>query len=399
MDVRRERGCGDQQIDDSPALGDFVKLTALRAFAEVLVGAVLAGGVALTVAAPTMAETASPSAQASSPVSPASTSMKPSSVATEGEHIVGTYTPRTTTPEGVQVVKVGIYPIDVYDIDYKANSYAMTAYVWMQWNGDIDPTSTLEFTNAIEDWAQLRTNLYEEPQELPNGDKYMIMRLNAHFYQPFDLRNYPLDTQRLTVDIEDSGGTLESLVYVPDMERSGLDAGLTVPGWTIAGLKAEELVHDYGTDFGDANLVDGNVFSAVFYSIEMRRNQNYFVWKLLFPLIIVLITCWVALLLNPRWVELRTGIPFTALLAVVFLQMSYADALPEVAELVLMDKIYVLTYVLVIATLIQVVARTRTLREDSSDAVVSKIWRIDIVSVSIQVLVFTGALAALVLAR
>ena len=55
-------------------------------------------------------------------------------------------------------------------------------------------------------------------------------------------------------------------------------------------------------------------------------------WKLLLPLIVVLCGSWIVLLLEPCQIEVRTGLPATALLTTVFLQQSYVDQLPQVAD-------------------------------------------------------------------
>jgi hypothetical protein len=48
-------------------------------------------------------------------------------------------------------------------------------------------------------------------------------------------------------------------------------------------------------------------------------------------------------------------LPATALLTTVFLQQSYVDQLPQVGYLVLMDKFYVLAYLLLFITLIRII--------------------------------------------
>ena len=83
--------------------------------------------------------------------------------------------------------------------------------------------------------------------------------------------------------------------------------------------------------------------------------MSYFYWKLLLPLIVVLCGSWIVLLLEPCQIDVRTGLPATALLTTVFLQQGYVDQLPQVGYLVLMDKFYVLAYLLLFITLIRII--------------------------------------------
>jgi hypothetical protein len=69
----------------------------------------------------------------------------------------------------------------------------------------------------------------------------------------------------------------------------------------------------------------------------------------------ICIRCWRSLWLNPGYVESRVTIPVIALLTIVFLQQSYSHALPEIGYLVLLDKIYALSYLLVITAIMEAI--------------------------------------------
>lgn len=107
-------------------------------------------------------------------------------------------------PASAKVVKVGYYPITIYDIDAQSNTCWITAYLWVKWKGGDDPTASLELANAVEESAMTFTPAYDEPYTLPDGSKYQVLRMNGRFYEPYDLRRYPLDHQHISVYIEDS---------------------------------------------------------------------------------------------------------------------------------------------------------------------------------------------------
>jgi len=52
-----------------------------------------------------------------------------------------------------------------------------------------------------------------------------------------------------------------------------------------------------------------------------------------------------------------------SLLTAVFLQQSYSDALPDVGYMVLMDKIYLLAYLLIAAVILRLILIGNRLRE------------------------------------
>jgi hypothetical protein len=81
----------------------------------------------------------------------------------------------------------------------------------------------------------------------------------------------------------------------------------------------------------------------------------------------------------------------TALLTTVFMQQGYTSNLPEVNYLVLMDKIYVVVYLLIILSLVQVVIQGAMDKKHLLDDF-RKAQLIDKTSVVVQAMVFMLAL-------
>jgi len=313
--------------------------------------------------------------------------------------VLGTLTPADDPASTASEVKVGLYGVNAYDLDVAANTFYLSGYMWLRWSGDIDPTASLEIANVVEEWGLIITPLSEEPEVLSNGDNTITLRVQGRFFQPFDMRDYPLDKQELTLIIEDSTNPEDVVVFVPDAESSGLDANFKVPGWKLNGLTSERLTHDYGTTFG-SEMANASKFSALKLSVQIERVKNLFLWKLLLPVLLVLGTNWLALILHPRLIDVRTAMPATALLTTVFLQQSSLDALPQVSSLVLMDLIYVVAYILIVVTFAQVIWGNNRVKdnEDDHDGVRS-IRRADRISLGLQVVLGLGAMLIMVLSR
>lgn len=294
-------------------------------------------------------------------------------------------------------MSIGLYAVNAYDLDAASNTFYFSGYLWVRWSGDEDPTPGLEFANSVQDWDFTQLALTEEPIELDRGEKLMQYRIQGRFFEPFDLGDYPLDHQQLAILIEDSMRTADEVVYLPDREQTGLDAGLVIPGWKLAGVSADPLLHDYGTGFGDPEE-EGAEYSTLRFALELDRSRNLFVWKLMLPLILVMATNWLALVLHPRLIEVRTAMPATALLTTVFLQQSSLAGLPEVSELVLMDLMYVLAYGLIVFTFGQIVYDNSRLREEEPGEI-EFVRRWDRISLAVQVTVAVLAVPTVLLLR
>lgn len=300
--------------------------------------------------------------------------------------------PQKLAPSAPQVVEVGVWPTVIYNLDVHSNTYYMTAYVWFIWRGDIDPSETVEFTNNVESWGLTKARTYPKPITLPDGRRYQCLRIEGRFFQPFSLRRFPLEQHMLSLTIEDNTYSSDRLVYRFDQRHSGLDSGLVIPGWTLQSWKGTEGTHHYGTNLGDETVgADTSDYGTICFEVRVTRPVNYFLWKMLLPVVIILLACWTALLLHPSQLASRAAMTGTALLTTVFMQQGYTSNLPELNYLVLMDKIYVVVYLLIIVSLVQVVIQGALEKVHTKDDF-RKAVLIDKVSVIVQAAAFAISL-------
>jgi len=265
----------------------------------------------------------------------------------------GTLRLQNSPNPSAQIVKIGFYPVSVHQLDVANSTYYIDTYVWLRWKGAIDPTKTIEFVNMVEDWGRQLSFLLPTPKREADGSFYQIMRMEGRFNQPFSLSDYPLDRQRLSIKVEDQTYGIDRLAFVIDTTDSGVGDLVRIPGWNLEGWKADTFAHDYQSDFGDKDTPQ--VYSMARFSIEISRPVSFFFWKLLLPLMMVIIAAIAALLIRPQLLGERAALPAAALLSAIFLQKSYSDSLPDLGYLVLMDQIYLIAYPLIILTLIRVI--------------------------------------------
>lgn len=313
----------------------------------------------------------------------------PLNAASEKKKTPPTQATKVNAPE---VVEVGVWPTVIYNLDVHSNTFYMTAYVWFIWRGEIDPTQTVEFTNNVESWGLTKMKTYPKPITFPDGRHYQSMRIEGRFFQPFSLLRFPLENHTVSLSIEDNTYAADKLLYRFDQRHSGLDSGLTIPGWTVQSWKGREGVHHYATNMGDETVgSDSSDYGTILFEVKVTRPVNFFIWKMLLPLIIIMVACWTALLLHPSQLASRAAMTGTALLTTVFMQQGYTSNLPEVNYLVLMDKIYVVVYLLIILSLVQVVIQGALEKKHLLDDY-RKAQLIDKTSVVVQAMVFMIAL-------
>ncbi len=225
--------------------------------------------------------------------------------------------PTSTSIKVPEVVEVGVYLLSVYDLDHGASSYLMDMYLWFKWKGNIDPTQTLEFTNMIDKSGASIDNSDSVPDNLPDGSKYKIIKVEGRFTDPSSFYNYPFDTHDISIKLEDYVYGTNDLIYKIAPETS-YDRKLSIPGWNIIELKTTVDSNSYDSTFGvdDPSLM----YSKATFALVIERPTAIFYWKLMLPLAFIVLAGLTALVLPSGDFDARSALIVGALLTTVFLQ-------------------------------------------------------------------------------
>jgi hypothetical protein len=255
------------------------------------------------------------------------------------------------------VVRTGVFLNNLYDLNMDAHSFYADFYIWFKWKGDFDPTN-VEFVNAIEKWSVTNTHFDNDttPVHLKDGTNYRIFRIEGRFLHSFSLNRYPLDEHALDIQIENPDADADSLVYLPDTSTvaASVRPTLHLVGWEQKDCRLTQAFHDYGTNFGNPEE-NAHTYSNLTYTLTLGRPFSFFLLKMMLPLMVVLFMSLSALTMHPKHIDTRSSLPIGGLLTAVFLQQAYSDALPDTGYMVLMDKIYLLVYILISLVMLHVV--------------------------------------------
>lgn len=259
---------------------------------------------------------------------------------------------------GPEEVITGAYINDIQQLDFKANNYVIDLYVWFRWKSpDIDPSKTMEFMNRFASDNNLREALTEEPDELPEGGYYSILRYQGLFSTKFQLETFPFDTQYLTVIMEDTLAGAGDQVYVPDGKSPVIvDPVITLPGFQVGAPTMRITTNTYPTNFGDPTVPDAEPYSRIILSIPVTRPMLAMSIKTFVPIALIVVCALLVYFVRPTYVEGRIGLGITALLTLVAIQLTATSSLPDVDYLMMIDKIFLLAYLFIIVALARVVA-------------------------------------------
>jgi ABC-type transport system substrate-binding protein len=80
--------------------------------------------------------------------------------------------------------------------------------------------------------------------------------------------------------------------------------------------------------------------------VTLQRPMLMATTKLFLPLMVILLVALIALLVHPKWLDVRSGVGVTALLACFAFQFSIADTMPNVAYMTIADVLFLVAYAL-----------------------------------------------------
>ena len=291
--------------------------------------------------------------------------------------------PANADPGPDQVI-VGAFINDIQQLDLAAGSFTMDLYVWMRWRGDRnDPTDSIEVmnSNTFENTTTSQTGgvagkpLLAAPRVMPDGSKYMAFRYQGVFSRKMNLERFPFDSQKLVAIFEDQDQDAKQLVYIPDADPVSISDSVNIPGYTIGTPTLTVESHRYPTNFGDISAEPDQEYSRIVITVPVTRDVLPYMVKIMLPILIVILITALIYVLPARFEEARTGIGVTAMLTMVALQWTTDEGLPSVEYLTLLDLIYILSMLYILAAMGYTVIASRRTKKETADAILTSFDR------------------------
>ncbi|MEO9294489.1 MAG: hypothetical protein ABI347_02700 [Nitrososphaera sp.] len=241
-----------------------------------------------------------------------------------------------------QTLTAGVYLINMGKIDLQTGSYDLDFYFWLS---TADPAVDFTKQKPSFDFMNSMNARVEPSRAEPN---YYEVRVKGTFLKNMDFRNYPFDTQQVTVEVE-GFETTDRLVFVPDTASSGYDSLINLPGWSLGQTKSSVIVHQY----------PDQTYSRYIFSFDIQRSPLSSFLKTIFPVVIITTIAMLAFWMSPTNFAPRIGLAASTLLAAVAAHLNAANQLPPIGYLTLMDKVMIVAYALFLNNLISMVVQMR----------------------------------------
>jgi hypothetical protein len=286
--------------------------------------------------------------------------------------ILSVFLANTAIAETPRPVTIGIHINDINDINLQSDSFTIDYYIWQRWTDkNYDPSKTLEYMNAFQVWDNSSVPLYDTPLLLKDGTYYMATRYRGQFSSKMPLVKYPFDQQNLHIDFEDNTSGSSVQIYVPDNVAVTMNPNIKLSGYVIQQPTINISNNTYNTRFGNTDLKTSDTYSRAMLSIPIARPNITFGIKVILPIFLVAACASLVFWVHPSLADGRIGLGITALLTLVALQLTTNDKLPDVDYLMMIDGLFFMSYIFVIACLGQVV-RSSWLTHAGNDAAAIK---------------------------
>lgn len=248
------------------------------------------------------------------------------------------FVPDTSQAEPTKRVYAGVYLHDVAKFDQKDGVFDVDIEMWAKWRGDFDPEK-VRIANAAD---VERTLLGQESEGAWHSARW---RVQGTLRGEFPVQRFPFDEQTLRVILElpERDGEL-----APDLAGSGMRERFSVTGWLYEPTFVPRVGKDtYSSDLGSiAEEGEATAVNRVAFEVNLHRPLLTAAIKLFVPLLVILLVALIAVLVHPKWLDVRTGVGVTALLSCFAFQFSVADTMPSVAYMTLADVLFLVAYAL-----------------------------------------------------
>jgi len=230
-------------------------------------------------------------------------------------------------------VETAIYVLNLGKFDVATGSFTADFYLSMKCKEKCD-VGNFEFMNG-------RASSVDK---IIDDDKEKFYRIQGNFNSNVDLKDFPFDSQKMQIIIEDKLNSIDKIKYVQDDEESGVDKSIIFSGWDLKGWNSEINEHDYE--------VYDETYSQYVFDINIERIKLNAFMKTFMPVFFILLVVLFSFILDPDKITTRLGMAGSSLVASVMFHISISNQIPPVGYLTFADKFMVLTYAILLATFI-----------------------------------------------
>lgn len=261
---------------------------------------------------------------------------------------------RPQAERGATKVAVGIYLVDITEIDDVKQSFAADFLVFQTWKDprlkgmdgchfDLNQlwSPNLDFVNS----GRVFPGFPARANVGPEGTVRYVQRHRGSLSFPHYLDRFPFDDYTIRITMVPVGNTLQEVELSVDGKNTDRQPELTIPDWTLGSAA--------GRIDALTNPRMDRTLSQVHFEISARRRPEYYLWKVLLPLVLIVAMSWSVFWINPAQFGPQIGMSATSMLTLIAFQFAMAGILPRLSYFTALDAFITASTVLVFLALLE----------------------------------------------
>ena len=166
-----------------------------------------------------------------------------------------------------------------------------------------------------------------------------------------NLSDFPFDSHQFRIDLGAQRDGDQQIAFLADDDNTWISDRLNIEGWIVSDVSLS--VQPYYWREGSLD------FSVVSLQIDASRNPEFYIYRVLLLLFIVVGMSWVIFWVPPSHFEFQIGIGATSMLTAIAFNLAISSTLPPVGYLTIMDKMVTWAIFLVLLAIIEAVLTGR----------------------------------------
>ncbi|MDW3222699.1 MAG: hypothetical protein R8G34_07370 [Paracoccaceae bacterium] len=162
------------------------------------------------------------------------------------------------------------------------------------------------------------------------GKAIIIQRISGTFASYVTLREFPFDKQEIDLEFFALEWGLDKLTIKNDEVFSGGSSRMNISDWAVTNVSAHaDEVQIHAMQQMHAGLT---------VTISAKRFLSYYVWKILFPIAMIVIMSWCVFWIEPSEFGTKVGLSATSVLTMIAFIFATTNLLPRLGYFTTLDR-------------------------------------------------------------
>jgi hypothetical protein len=251
-------------------------------------------------------------------------------------------------------VEVGIFLADMMEIDDVKQQLTADFLVFATWrdqrltglegcNLDLHQiwSPKLDFVNS----GRVFPGMPERAIVGAGGTVRYVQRYRGSLSFPHRLDEFPFDEHIIDISLVPVGYRVKDVELEVDEANMGRQSDLTIPDWRLGRVAGR-------IDSLSPPRID-RTLSQFRFEVPAKRRPEYYLWKVLVPLMLIVAMSWSVFWINPAQFGPQIGMSATSMLTLIAFQFAMAGILPRLSYFTALDAFITASTGLVFLALVE----------------------------------------------